>query len=99
MKRTTAAGRSWKAYDHEVAVVEVGTIFRSSLNNAFCPAAVSCAEHDSHERGKRIPLYGSVVTVAQDLDGDHSIHDPLHTDPQRLRTQFTVALTPEESAK
>jgi hypothetical protein len=32
----------------------------------------------------RIPLYGSVVGVAQDLDGDHRIHGPLHANPQRL---------------
>ncbi|CAH2946029.1 MAG: Periplasmic chorismate mutase I precursor (EC, partial [uncultured Paraburkholderia sp.] len=25
----------------------------SPLNNAFCPAAASCAGHDSHERGKQ----------------------------------------------
>jgi hypothetical protein len=48
---------------------------------------------------KLISLYRSVVAVAQDLDGDHSIHDSLHANPQRLRARFAVALAPEESAQ
>ena len=46
-----------------------------------------------------ISLYRSVVTVAQDLNGDHSIHDSLHANPQRLRARFAVTLAPEESAQ
>ena len=45
-----------------------------------------------------ISLYRSVIAVAQDLDGDHSIHDSLHANPQRLRSRFAVALAPEKSA-
>jgi hypothetical protein len=46
-----------------------------------------------------ISLYRSVVAVAQDLDGDHSIHDSLHASPQRLRARFTIAFAPEESTQ
>jgi hypothetical protein len=54
---------------------------------------------DSGEEDKGISLCRSVIAVAQDLDGDHSIHDSLHANPQRLRARFAVALAPEESAR
>src|SRR5471032_2061981 len=50
-------------------------------------------------QAKGISLYRSVIAVAQDPDGDHSIHDSLHANPQRLRARFAVALAPEESAQ
>lgn len=46
-----------------------------------------------HER-----LYGSVATVAQDLDGEHCVHHPLHADPQRLGAGFAVALASQKAA-
>src|SRR5471030_3328842 len=49
--------------------------------------------------GDTCRTYRSVIAVAQDLDGDHSIHDSLHANPQGLRAWFAVALAPEKSAQ